>query len=468
MHKFKFVLFLLPIILLSPANAQAAQWTIMVYMNGNNDLEEDTLKNLDQMASVGSTAEVNVVVQIARKSKQNVVRGRVAKTDPRFSYPYDDLDVSLGNIDMGQPDTLYNFLKWGTQNYPAKRYAVIVWGHGAGWRNIVDQRSQTTADDRTPGDARSVASDTSYDDAYDDAAAGSPLRGVSWDDLHTDKQGHSHYLFNKDVQNVLERIVRDKVLSPPNESKFELVAFDACLMGMVETAYSLRNSASFMVGSEETIPSIGFPYDLWLGTLTEDPDADGAKLARFMIDAYAKNYTLDTADTSEHTFDPKLTTLSAVRMDKLDTLVKSISQLGDGLSTEIPSNVAKVRALRDKCQEYGKERDATISAFHHVDLNCIASAFSSGFSNLPAVKSFADQVIQDLNSVVIANYVGEHSKVFGGGGLSVYFADSKSAYNKDPYALKGYDKNNMNHPVDFVKNEHWADFLHKYWSYVNE
>ena len=82
MNFIKSILVLLAAFQVSTTSVSAAEWTIMVYMNGNNDLEPDTKVNLNQMATVGSTPDINIVVQIARKSAANVIRGRVVKTNP--------------------------------------------------------------------------------------------------------------------------------------------------------------------------------------------------------------------------------------------------------------------------------------------------------------------------------------------------------------------------------------------------
>src|ERR1700693_5923982 len=46
-----------------------AQWTILVFMNGDNNLEPDALLNFWQLAQVGSNNDVNVIVQFDRIAK---------------------------------------------------------------------------------------------------------------------------------------------------------------------------------------------------------------------------------------------------------------------------------------------------------------------------------------------------------------------------------------------------------------
>ena len=39
----------------------------------------------------------------------------------------------LGELNMGDPQTLYDFIYWSMTNYPADKYFLILWDHGSGW-----------------------------------------------------------------------------------------------------------------------------------------------------------------------------------------------------------------------------------------------------------------------------------------------------------------------------------------------
>ena len=45
-----------------------ADWTVMVFLNAKNNLEPFSFGNCEQMAKVGSTDQVNVVVEFGRPS----------------------------------------------------------------------------------------------------------------------------------------------------------------------------------------------------------------------------------------------------------------------------------------------------------------------------------------------------------------------------------------------------------------
>ncbi|MBL8744054.1 MAG: hypothetical protein JNK04_23265, partial [Myxococcales bacterium] len=44
----------------------AAEWTVLVFLNAKNNLEEFAFPNFEQMASIGSTPAVNLVVEMGR------------------------------------------------------------------------------------------------------------------------------------------------------------------------------------------------------------------------------------------------------------------------------------------------------------------------------------------------------------------------------------------------------------------
>ena len=46
-----------------------AEWTIMVFLNAKNNLEPFSFKNWDQMAKIGSTEKVNVLVEFGRPQR---------------------------------------------------------------------------------------------------------------------------------------------------------------------------------------------------------------------------------------------------------------------------------------------------------------------------------------------------------------------------------------------------------------
>ena len=116
-------------------------WTMMVYMAGDNgkvfdgrrlmaDLQIYGWRDLAEMSEVGSTDRVAVVAQYDTLTERQFT--------PRFfidgSKPAGQLVEKVPPVNTGAPKNLTDFIVWGANNYPAKRYALVLWNHGTGWK----------------------------------------------------------------------------------------------------------------------------------------------------------------------------------------------------------------------------------------------------------------------------------------------------------------------------------------------
>jgi hypothetical protein len=236
---------------------ERATWTVMVYLDGDNNLEYNAWDDLSEMESIGSSNEINIVTQLdLYYSYSGTYRYYVTGVAQGVSYPLytDDIVQTLPEQNMADPATLTAFVNWATLNYPAEKYLLVIWNHGAGWReyNI-------------------------------------PTKGVVWDDTSGD------YLTMAELVQGLNGI---------NE-KIDIIGFDACLMQMIEVAYEisgLANVPNYMVASQESEWGDGWPYDDILAHLTSTPAMDEATLCETIVNDFI-NYcgsvgTLSTFDFS--------------------------------------------------------------------------------------------------------------------------------------------------------------------------
>src|SRR4051794_38091828 len=134
----------------APQPSAVKEWTFLIYLNGNNSLDEFGPLNLNQAETVGSTDQINIVVQWASESAGTVKRLLVKKdNDPKkVTSP---IIQDMGKVDMGDYNSLVEFVKWGVANFPAQHYFIDVWDHGSGWHS---KRADTYRDislDETTG-----------------------------------------------------------------------------------------------------------------------------------------------------------------------------------------------------------------------------------------------------------------------------------------------------------------------------
>ena len=119
---------------------QLRDWTVMVFLNAKNDLEPFDFHNFGQMAQVGSTDKVNVVVEFGRPQRNHTEQyGGWSKTlryrVTNGMLPTEDLALEdLGKVNMGDGEALGDFVTWARTNYAAKRTMLVIWDHGQGWR----------------------------------------------------------------------------------------------------------------------------------------------------------------------------------------------------------------------------------------------------------------------------------------------------------------------------------------------
>jgi hypothetical protein len=447
--------------------AKTAEWTVLVFMNGDNNLEKDALVNFEQMARIGSTNQVNIVVQFDRIKKyahtspvdwSQTLRFKINRgTQPQPNQAVAD----LGELNMGDDKVLADFVSWGMDKYPAKRYFLVIWDHGQGYRlflNSLLERHRTIAASRgfeTNGSLVSiraaavrlrgtegVASEDRMTAAFR-SAPGDPYRSASNDETNKD------VLYNKEIIDALKSSLKGR--------KLDLIGFDACLMAMVETVYGLRDVATTFVGSEELEPGPGWKYDDLLNRLVTHPDMDGPGLASAIVESYKGFYSkpemLDQGGDE--------TTLSAFKLGAVKDLGVAISKLSDMLISGIGGELQNILGAREASAVY-----APGYQFYHIDLVQFLAELSRRSKNNAIVQQ-SNAIIKMVSSGTIARHAGaKRQGAYGSNGLAIYFPASALEYKNDPYAEGGYDKANQLYPVEFVQNEHWADFLHAFWMRV--
>ncbi len=224
----------------TPSASAAASWTVMVYVDGDNNLESYALDDINEMEALNLPSNVNVVVQLDRIGGYATSDGNW--TDTRRGRITQDSNTgrigstltSIGEQDMGSGSTLTDFINWGAQNYQATNYALVIWDHGGG------------------------------------------LSGTSWDD----SSGASN----------LTVAETSRAIANSNIGRVSLLGFDTCQQGMIEQGVDVRSLCDVMVASQENEPGDGWDYTGWLSTLASNPAASATTLATGAVTAYGNFY----------------------------------------------------------------------------------------------------------------------------------------------------------------------------------
>ena len=280
------------------------KWTVLLYMNGANDLEEFGLLNLNQIEKFGSDSNVTFVAQFKRIRTNNTyddksdgdwtgARRYVVRRDDDTSHIYSPVLSTRANIDMGNAATLQEFVQWGVQTFPAQHYAIILWNHGAGWRS------------------RGVKPVT---------------RGFSYDD---EKSTH------------IDTIEVPGAIDMGTGRKWDLVSWDSSLMQMLEISYEIKDKANWIVGSEESPPGRGLPYDQWIDKLIANPDADGRFVGEAICDSMLAGYGSNSNITE-----------SLLDASKISALAGAVNNFGGALLNAKATYGEAIASARDLSEQY--------------------------------------------------------------------------------------------------------------------
>ncbi len=116
-----------------------ARWTIMVYMSGDNNLEDYIVKDIEEeLGLAGSDANIKIVALADRGPGYDTSRGDWQSTKLYYVTQGIVADsasavADWGERNFGDPQTLIDFVSWTKANHPSDRYALYFWGHGWNW-----------------------------------------------------------------------------------------------------------------------------------------------------------------------------------------------------------------------------------------------------------------------------------------------------------------------------------------------
>jgi hypothetical protein len=279
-------------------------WTLMVYMAADNDLRSFASRNIQQMAEIGSTFNINIVIHLdIRLGGNQKVTRRYFIVEQNTIIHMNAEDPSSQSMDSGDPKTLISFVDWAANNYPADNYWLILWNHGSGTldperHRIINPAVLFTFNpvthmldlDRSIGFLELIES---------------AFRGLCWDDTT------KNYLTNQKLNDALNYICTNII-----KKKLSIIGMDACLMAMIEVAKNMKNYADFMVASQEVELGAGWNYKTaLLPFINNNPTP--ISLAKHLVAAYEQTYVTITYDY----------TLSAIDLNQIEKLEQNINQV---------------------------------------------------------------------------------------------------------------------------------------------
>ncbi|WP_455463855.1 clostripain-related cysteine peptidase, partial [Candidatus Hodarchaeum mangrovi] len=300
------------------------KWTIMVYMAADNNLEEAGVNDLQEMKEARIQSNICVIVEFDGWDScliQETDDLRYNRSQ-RFRIPgaggdLISLDDASEEKNMGDPQTLKDFIEFSMNQYPAEYYCLIIWNHGLGWKTGVEEWTDFTKTIRQQEFLPSILGEI-------EKTCFGKRKNVCWDD-----RSFGDALTESELKSALSTL----------PEALDVIIFDACFMGCIEVAYAIREYAQFMVASEDSIGLSGFHYTSFLEELSDrtansqiDPiNYDPRRCAEIIVEESYSNM-LKQAELSM-----EITQLGVIDLSKIQGLSNELSKLAEfikGMSSD--------------------------------------------------------------------------------------------------------------------------------------
>ena len=120
-------------------------WTFLLYLAGDNDLSGLFTKTILNLEKLAANPNVNLLVLFDGPQTNDTLRLWI---QPGGQYTNDVNRWMMGELNMGDLQTLQGFVDWGRQNFPADNYYLSIVDHGRGTTGIAFDN--TSKDALTP------------------------------------------------------------------------------------------------------------------------------------------------------------------------------------------------------------------------------------------------------------------------------------------------------------------------------
>lgn len=251
--------------------------TIMVYMCGA-DLESEAAMgsyDLVEMANANLSDNVNLIVYTGGCTNWHIEQ--ISNSTNQIYQVYGNgkigcLVEDAGSNSMTDSNTLVDFLDFCSEHFPANRYDLIMWDHGAG-----------------------SVSGYGYDERYP-------------------------YNSSMSLADIDKALTSAKI-------KFDFIGFDACLMATLENALMLSQHADYLIASEESEPGIGWYYTDWLNQLSKNTSMSTIQIGKNIADSFVFTCSSETPSQPATLSVIDLAEVKETVTDKLSNFSISTSEL---------------------------------------------------------------------------------------------------------------------------------------------
>ena len=282
-----------------------AERTVLIYMSGENNLTQDyqypgesfLADDLEEV--IEGSYKVNskqhlicFVDSVGTNNKPYIIEVSNGKTKEVYRYESD--------FYASDPAKFREVLQYTIDNYPAKEYGLVLWGHASGW--IVHN-------DTVPSVLKTREATRGYG------------KDEGWD-----TNGSSKWMNITQMAQALETI-----------PKLKFILADCCNFMCVEVGYELRNCAEYLIGSPAEIPGEGAPYHLMIEKLFSTSPTFYKEICNCYYDYFLDAYT--QPDYSDWNLEGYSVPLSVFRLDQMENLADATKQLMQKFMPKYPEQL---------------------------------------------------------------------------------------------------------------------------------
>lgn len=317
-------------------SVETKEWTVYIHLNADNNLGSFGSADLAEMKAASAAAGAHIVVAYDNEQQGDSKLVSLVGSQETMLESGVEYDMGDWRLMAAMADRVF-------RDFPSRHRMVIMWNHGSGWRSILGQPPVE--------------------------------RGISYDDTS------GNHITTQQMASAMAEIARDR--------RVDVLAYDACLMQMVETGYELHESVDLIAASEETEPGDGYQYTSLVKVLAKAPSP--VDLGKRLADAYIAQY-------------PRGATYSLVDAAALPPLVREL----DALSV-IAAGSKELGAAVRASQGYAYAENKDLGMF----LKALPARMSA-----PALEAYRSAVLYSVNTKPAT-------------GLAIYLTSSPSSAYSD-------------------------------------
>jgi len=451
------------------------EWTIMVYMAGDNNLAVDMAYAMEQIKEVAgkSSDKLNLLVYYDGCSPD------IPTLYCDFSDPKDPKYVSSESVDAYKPypvskkrnenaaDTksILNFVDWCVnvneektkRGRRAEKYALIFSGHSLGFAD------KGLFKDETSGKSMKIMD-----------------LSLALQRLVLTKKELEMREWNPKIEVELMLTNTDLLLGQP----LDILGFDSCLMGMLEVGYQFAGLTKTMIVSEGSIPSAGWSYAKILTDLTNKRYKNTQDMAGHFVKSFIESqdkYIIGGISVDMAAWDMNQFFELADQVNFLGEDLIKCFELNNGKKSRVYKQMERIiLQVHWKCQSYMFDQNVDLGDFCELLIQECESVVQEELSGgddtevLSNVIVRCRQVLTALESAVILSGFSGGEYQYSNG-VSLFFPWSLEAYevSKKNYQGTWFSlelRNAVSWTSDRLTGDKltgdkligWDDFLKKY------